>query len=490
MRTIGWTYLLAAGGLCVAGGIAACGGDNNNSSGGNGFGNATGNGSNGGTSNGGSDGGGTGGGGTNGGASGSGDMYPKELSDIGVTGPSCDGDCSIGDSECAPTADECYVSGNKDIGDECLSQRDNSKANSPDRMQFKLTWAKSTKPLGNTSSTVYGVLANGAGLPWETCNVLNGDIGFTGGFTQLLDIDLAKGISKTGYTPHISPDELQGVLSDGLCMVEDTFTDEAYDLGPDDMSPSDDYPEGLPPPMPRATTPWKVEPTVAKRVDDDFDISDDATRTKYLKEIADDDSISGIFYLNEETGYSHGYAPVAWVVVYTTEANMISIPIREAETFYQVNDPNERSCIGAYRADAMTTAGNCTSTDPNDPPWGCANDSCPGEAPGLVKGYFLTTELEQVYSTVLQSTLCISYPGTDAQGNSIAAADGFPDSDCRSSDKWDPSAADQSGLPSGDWCAATNSKATDSCHDAFQSVTFQTYQGFTVRDDTCGYDGP
>lgn len=404
-----------------------------------------------------------------------------------LPGPACLGDCTCGDFDCCPTATECYVDGPGGVGDECLARRDNS-VGATDRLQFKLTWSKSEKPDGNASDMVYSILENGAGLPWPDCNVVNGTLGFAGGFTQLLDIDLegdfSEHRSRVGYAPHISPGELDGVLKDGLCMIEETYEDPDWDLGPEQMSSSDDYPEGLPPPMPRKTTPWHVAPAVAKRVREDFDISDDATREKYLKEIADDDSISGVFYLDDETGYSHGYSPLAWVVVYTGANVKLVVPIREAETFYQVNDPSERSCIGAYRADAMTIEGNCTSTDRNDPPWGCVED-CPGEAPGLVTGYFLITEIEQVYSSVLQSTLCITYPTVEK-----AAADGFSKSSCREAVKWEPSAPDDKGLPSGDWCAATNGPASPTCHDAFRNVVWQTYQGFSIRDETCGFDGP
>jgi len=41
------------------------------------------------------------------------------------------------------------------------------------------------------------------------------------------------------------------------------------------------------------------------------------------------------------------------------------------------------------------------------------------------------------------------------------------------------------GLPPGDWCATTNEPATPDCHDAWQSVSFATFQAFPVADGVC-----
>ena len=113
------------------------------------------------------------------------------------------------------------------------------------------------------------------------------------------------------------------------------------------------------------------------------------------------------------------------------------------------------------------------------------------EAPASIHGYFLITEIEQVYNIDLQKTLCVSYPGTDPKdptGKTLEVdSEGFYDptlASCRSA-KWDPTKRDGSGIPKGDWCAATNSPATATCHDAYQSKSFHAFQAFKVAKDHC-----
>lgn len=55
---------------------------------------------------------------------------------------------------------------------------------------------------------------------------------------------------------------------------------------------------------------------------------------------------------------------------------------------------------------------------------------------------------------------------------------------CRSNSGWnvlDP----VKGIPPGDWCGARNQPASGDCHDAWQSVSFSTFQAFQIKDGTC-----
>jgi hypothetical protein len=53
---------------------------------------------------------------------------------------------------------------------------------------------------------------------------------------------------------------------------------------------------------------------------------------------------------------------------------------------------------------------------------------------------------------------------------------------CRSA-TWNPTAAGNAGIPKGDWCAATNSAATATCHDAWRSESFHVYAGAKIQVD-------
>jgi hypothetical protein len=231
--------------------------------------------------------------------------------------------------------------------------------------------------------------------------------------------------------------------------------------------------------------PWQVRPARAKRVADDFDVSRD--REQLLEDIAtryQPNGFNAVFYYDSKTGYAHGYAPLSWTVVYTEDgSDFIAVPIREAETRSTLNDPEHPNCIGAYRDETLAT---CSSLNPDDPPWGCAADGCAGgESPATTRGYFLISELEQIYSTDLHLSLCVSYP-TQPE----VAAQGFwnpDDQSCRSA-KWDATKADGSGLPEGDWCAATNSAKNGTCHDAWLSESFHVYAGAKIQvDETCSF---
>jgi hypothetical protein len=159
------------------------------------------------------------------------------------------------------------------------------------------------------------------------------------------------------------------------------------------------------------------------------------------------------------------------------------------------------NCLGRFRADVMDPNRNCDpGLDPNNPQWGCKDDAqCPppnvvpaghtdlkgaGVTPGFTRGYFLIVDLERVYSTTLGSTLCVSYPRESA--SATAGWSGTWGKNCRGSSLWDPTRADDAGLPQGDWCSRTNSPRTETCHDAYLNESFSTAQAFKIKPDTCG----
>lgn len=411
--------------------------------------------------------------------------------------------------QCCPMAAECYMdsSGANAQGAECLAKPNiTGQPNDPSGItQFRQTWIRATTPLGNTSSTVYNILSTQSALPWDACNMSNGQ----SGYIQAIDMDVSKGEARIGFTKWVTKDQVQAAATGGLQLIAGTFPpagdpNEQWALPESEMSPSADYPPGLPHPMARATTPWTFGPSKAKMVTTDFDVSDDATRRSMLAkldtggEYADYDAV---FYYDKTTGYSHGYAPLSFVIVYAlTPTAYIAIPIREVETKGTVNDPLHPDCMGVYKGDVLKDTNSClpSTTDPTAPDyyaWGCKtstqNGSCSGGAgtgPYTTKAYFLITELEQVYSSLLMQTLCVSYPGTVATGASPDAVFGMPGTDpatagCRNDSRWNPSDA-TNGLPKGDWCAATNSAATASCHDAWRSESFHTFASFPIKAGT------
>jgi hypothetical protein len=403
------------------------------------------------------------------------------------------------DGACFPTAASCYLPPDSDghiVGDECMAQRDNSKGKET-RIQYRQTWGRPVSPRGLQTEQVYNILRGSAALNNRDCN----EFGTGGGWIQLLDTDLSdpnplNHTTRTGYSNWVA--DYGAAKANGLCMIEDTYNDPVSALTADDMSPRGgwgnvpEWPEGLPDPMPM---PWQVRPTMLKRIDEDFTVAD--KRTEFIQK-AKEEGVDGFFYLEDDTGYNHSYVVQSWTVVYTLQPNVYAAtPIREIETVMRPNDPTERSCIGSFRGDDLDPAANCDSASPTNPQWGCPNDtaipgpislSCsPGQGAANIKGYFLITELEQVRSETLGLTYCVLYPE-----ESVATADGFMVADatlgknCRMSDKWNPKEPIE-GLPSGDWCAATNSRATPECHDAFRVENWQTFQGFPIRDATCGF---
>jgi hypothetical protein len=471
------TAILIAVGACAAAGVAACGDDSvgTTPSGAGGGSNGSGGGSN---MSGGSD---------NGGAAGS-------------TSAGCVG-------ECCPMSATCYSGpeGKTAPGAECMARIQNT----PKHIQLRQTWIDLVAPAGNTIPIVLKTLNTYTQFKEPACNTPDG----ASGYMQAVDLDLDKGVSTLGYVKY--QDAASG-LSDGVCFVDiGTGVDSANpDMGWHDvadyameknfdfalpagmMSDTKDWPPGLPAPMPQ---PWKVTATKAKQLTTDFDLSKD--RADIIKKLAPDgelgkDGFTGVFYYDDKTGTSHGYSPLSYNIIYdappmgaTTPQTMIVTPIREAELKYRVNNPAAPNCVGKYLASMLEPASGCidpgmTGNKPDSKnAWGGIFNTNPGEGDAGAVGYFLITELEQIYSRVLGMTLCVSYPTLD-----VSIMDGWAtmtEKRCRKSSKWDPMKADNAGLPNGDWCAATNSKATATCHDAYQSKSFHAFQAYKIKTDHC-----
>jgi hypothetical protein len=486
--------ILVATTACAAFGVAACGDtikDPGNGASSGGAANTGGGGSESGgsTNNGGS---------TGTGAVGSGLTFPT----------SCQG-------ACCPTDDTCYAGPNKGdkAGGECMATHINDLSKD-DHIQMRQAWIRALTPIGNTQSTVYNVLAGRTELPAPNCYQGRSPLG-SGGYMQLIDFylggskatpkDFSKDYSMVGYATQITAANLQDDLTKGFCMGVDAAYpgDAKYRLPGTGMSPSADYPVGLPHPMGLSDGPWKVGPTKAKRLDADFDLKSGTKRVDLLKQLDKTTGeygmagFDGVFFYDPIKGYAHGYGSMGWTIVYALDGKShLSIPIREVETRSTFNDPQNPNCVGEYRGGALDPAGSpkCGSSDQNDPAWGggnCGDHKCdPGkkdaagkpapEAPATTEGYFLITELQQIYSPDLSATLCVTYP-TAAQ----MTTEGFYDAPTFGcvTPNWDPTKADGSGIPRGDWCAATNSAATPTgtCHDAWKSRSNHVFIGGKIQ---------
>jgi len=161
------------------------------------------------------------------------------------------------------------------------------------------------------------------------------------------------------------------------------------------------------------------------------------------------------------------------------------------------NDPAKPNCVGEYRAAELDPTTCQAGSDPLKPAW-CGGDctattgsaACrPGESAASTTGHVLISELQQIYDPDMQNTLCVVLPGNDpATSKPRVAAEGFYDaatSSCASA-KWNPSLPDGSGIPKGDWCAATNTRAHDKCHDAWRLRFFHVYAGAKIELDPTG----
>lgn len=387
-----------------------------------------------------------------------------------VPSPKCNG-------ACCPADTACYATPPDYSGPECLAQFDNT---GQDRWQLRQTWSVSELPLGNSVANLNlaNVLVFRSQLTWPACNMNAGDLGT---FIQLVDFDLTKNVGRVGFAKFAPGTELSTDLSQGLCMVQGTYDDPQWVL-PANMPMGQGWPAGLPPPM---LLPYTFGPTQAKGLDADFDYA--AHRTEILAKFAPGGEyqaagFTGLFYLDRKNGRLHGFAPVAYVVVYDTATSLNVLPIRESEITAQINDPAHPNCVGVYRGDALDPASGCKGDlQKGNPAWGCPNNECPPmQAPNVTKGYFLITELEQVHNSLLSQTIC----NEDASIANGYGTDPAPATGCRQWAKWNP-ADPVNGLPMGDWCAETNSKATPTCHNAFRSISYAAFQGFRIQPNAC-----
>jgi hypothetical protein len=356
----------------------------------------------------------------------------------------------------------CYVAGPQGPGNECMAVRDNSLA---DHVQFRQTWSRSVKPEGNTNPTVYAILSSRGHLPLPQCNTSWG----TSGYILLTDWDRSnpdplQQTLRTGFANFVA----DGVdaIQNGMCFAEFMYSDPT---------------QGLPAPG------WHVKPVTSKRRAADFTV-EEVRGTVPEGE--------GTAFINESTGYIHGYSPLVYVLVFSAADRMIAIPIRDVEVKTQFNDKNF-NCVGRWRAEALNIEQKCQSAAAEDPPWGCVDDECPdfgcergdcpetGRAPSFTRGHFRIVELEQIYSGDLSATLCVTYPGQPwsvENGWAVERPEGGVN--CSGSAKWNPSDP-VNGLPMGDWCSATNSPATSDCHDAWLSESYAALQAFPVQGESC-----
>jgi hypothetical protein len=369
-------------------------------------------------------------------------------------------------------------------------------------------WLSYAQPVGLTIPLMYSVFSGRTQLPWKACNQ-TGIIG-SGGVIELIDLflggsDKSKHYATIGFAQYVQPPGDGGaspdVLAKGLCFGNGTYSgDPKYRLGPTEMSSSAGYPPGLPPPMPLvdatgSAMAWKIGPTRAKRVDTDFSVPADRTKLLSMTDTADAGAPAnddGVFFYDDTTGRLHGFSRLTWMVLYNVDGtSFLAVPLREVETNAMFNDRMAPNCIGQYFADSIDPTFCQGSLDPKVSAWGggccyatAGSAICqPGQSAASMSGYFLITELQQIYSPDLQETMCVAIAGNDvATSKPIVDAQGFydaPTASCITS-KWNPSDA-TSGLPKGDWCAATNSAATDDCHDAWRSTAFQVFAGAKIQ---------
>lgn len=413
-----------------------------------------------------------------------------------------------GTGSCWPTDPVCYGGGTKDSpGGECMSVRDNSPidANGIQKIQLRQRWVSAITPKGNNVEyvkNVYNALNNYTQLKMPECNESSGASGYIQLFDFTLNTTNSTGDSWVGFAKYVPEADISSTLTNGFCMVDDTWANDGYALPDSQMTAPTGWPTGLPRPMGRATTPWHVKPTHAKRLAADFDLNAPGNGFPTKREellasfepLGENDGYDGVFYYDPATGKSHGYAKMSFLIIYDQPTKYIAVPIREPETRSTFNDKDHPNCIGAYRADALDPNSGCkastTVTDEAFPAWGCPNGSCPrGESPATTEGYFLITELEQIYATLLQSTLCVSYPTfsvSDADGWAVAHPSGG--SSCSTSPQWNP-ADPVAGIPNGDWCAATNSVATPTCHDSYRSFSYHVFAGAPVKSPVTAEGG-
>ena len=370
---------------------------------------------------------------------------------------------------------------------------------------MRQSWIRNMYPMFAVGSLIYRSNLALTSLAEAACNTPEG----TTGFMSLTDMDLtdpdpARHTFTVGHATYVENNA--DTIENGACFGSigapgwtqrapfPTPTSPVIDFSLTDaeMSDSSAYPKGLPRPMGQKTKPWTASPSRAVRVMQDFNLQTD--RAALLESLAEGGSranYDGVFFLDEEKSETHWYSPLTWQLFHDLPrfgepASGFLLPLREAEMKFKMNSPTAPNCIGRYRADFLRLEQDCASNDPANSSWGGIFNTTPGESDAEMTGYYLITELEQLYSRTLNSTLCVSYPG-----GTRTIDDGFStssDKRCRSTAKWDPSAPDNTGIPNGDWCAATNSAATATCHDAYRTRSFHAFQAFKVKPQTCAVE--
>jgi hypothetical protein len=370
---------------------------------------------------------------------------------------------------------------------------------------MRQSWTRTMFPY-SSGSIVYKNLLDRTSLPEAECNTPTG----LSGFMSLTDMDLtdpepAKHTFTVGDATLVESNA--DTVANGACFGSvgaPGWTQRAphptnaspvvdFSLTDEEMSDSSAYPKGLPRPMGQKTKPWTASPSRAVRVRQDFNLETD--RAALLESLAEGGSranYDGVFYFDEAKGETHWYSPLTWQFLLDpprpgeTKPTGFMLPLREAELKFKMNTPTAPNCIGRYRTDFLTPEQDCATSYPDNPAWGGIFNTHIGESDAEMTGYYLITELEQLYSRVLNSTLCVSFPG-----GTRTLDDGFSTSSdrrCRSTAKWDPSAPDNTGIPRGEWCAATNSAATATCHDAYRVRSFHAFQAFKVKPQTCAVE--
>ena len=328
-----------------------------------------------------------------------------------------------------------------------------------DIVQFRQTWSRVVSPVGNTTDIVYGILRERAQVELPGCYQIG-----KGGYIQMSSwdrtnkADITQQTITTGYASYsgvraTDNSTIPGtdVVRDGLCFIDWQYTFNP----PTPLTKQVDISRFVM--MGALEQPWSIKPVVSKRLAQDF------TTTAEVKAMVTGE-YAGAVYIDETTGYIHGYSPLSYVTVLDNPHGGLATPIREVELKSQFND-NSFNCMGRFRADKMVKTMNCNSAgDQSNPQWGCKDDATcppkagfgeggPGSGPGYTTGYFLIVDLERVWSSTLQATLCVTYPTEQksiADGWAKASTEpGGWGKNCRGSPKWDPNAAGRRGSADG-----------------------------------------
>lgn len=375
--------------------------------------------------------------------------------------------------------------------------------NTKNHIQLRQTWINILSPKGNTIPIVLSTLNGYTQLEESACYTPTG----ASGYMQAIDLDLDAGVSNVGYVKYVS--STQSAVADGLCFVDigkgvdsasqgwkdiaDYANEKNFDfsLPADQMTPIEGWPEGLPPPAPQ---PWKMGPNRSKRLDTDFNLATDRVMLLKRLEPTGDLGMAGfdsVFYYDAATGTTHGYSPLSYQIIYDAPvmtgappSSFFLVPAREVELRYRNDNPDAPNCVGRFLPDNLDVASGCVASgvDMTKPAWGGIFDTKPGESDAHILSYFLITELEQVYSKVLQQTLCVSYPTAEVSQQAGWAT--ATEKRCRKSSQWNPKDP-VNGIPMGDWCAATNGPATPQCHDAYRSDSYHAFQAFKIKSAHC-----